>query len=300
MTGRRALLLLALALPGCIKSMAVNAIGDGLAKGGGAYARDDDPELVRDATAFGLKTIETLLDAEPEHVGLHLAAARGFTQYAFAFLQAEADYLEGTDYTQAAHLRHRAKRMYVRARRYGLAGLSLLLGGDFEARLRADAGKVLGELDEEAVGLLYWTGAAWAAAVGLDKDDAELAAGLDLVEAMIKRAVALEPGYEAGGLHDFLLVWDAGRPKAAGGSIERAREHLAASLAASGGKRVAPLVSFAEQGAVKLKDPKEFDALLQRALAFDVDSAPPFRMANLVAQKRARWLLSIKDDLFLE
>ena len=80
----------------------------------------------------------------------------------------------------------------------------------------------------------------------------------------------------------------------------RAREHLAASLAASGGKRVAPLVSFAEQGAVKLKDPKEFDALLQRALAFDVDSAPPFRMANLVAQKRARWLLSIKDDLFLE
>lgn len=293
------LLVFLLLLPGCIKSMAVNALGDALAKGGGTYARDDDPELVKEATAFGLKTMESLLDAEPEHLGLHLAAARGFTQYAYAFLSAEADYLEATHYPRTAELRQRAKKLFVRARRYGLAGLSLLVE-DFEARLLKEPAKVLAEVDAEGVGLLYWTAASWAAAVGLDKDDAALASGLDLVELLVKRAVALDPDYEAGSLHDFLLVWDAGRPPAAGGSVERARQHMAASLAASKGLRVAPLVSFAEQATTKLKDPKEFDALLQKALAFDVDSAPQYRLANLIAQKRARWLVSIKEDLFLE
>lgn len=299
----RALLatLLALGASGCVKSMAVNALGDALAKGGGAYARDDDPELVRDASAFGLKTIETLLDASPEHKGLHLAACRNFMQYGYAFLQAEADYIEEADYSQAAHLRRRAKRMYVRARGYGLRGLGLHADlDDFEAALKKDAREALAELDEEAVPLLYWTAAAWAAAVGLDKDDAALAASLDLVEVLINRAVALDPTHGAGALYDFLLVWDGGRPVAGGGSVERAKKHLDESLKISKGLRVAPLVSYAEIVTVKTKQPAEFDQLIDRALAFDADSAPEYRVANLVAQKRARWLKSIKDDLFLE
>ena len=82
--------------------------------------------------------------------------------------------------------------------------------------------------------------------------------------------------------------------------MERARQHMQESLKISKGMRVAPLVSFAEIVCVKTKDAEEFDTLLDRALAFDVDSAPDFRIANLVAQTRARWLKSIKDDLFLE
>ena len=299
----RFMLIAALVAPatGCIKSIAINSLGDALAKGGGTYARDDDPELVRDASAFGLKTIETLLDAEPEHLGLHLAAARNFTQYAFAFLQAEADYIEEDDYEAAAHMRRRAKKMYVRARGYGLRGLGLHADiKGFEAALKANPAKALGELDEEAAPLLYWTAASWAAAVAIDKDDASLAASLDLVEKLVNRAIVLDRDYGAGSLYDFLLSWDGGRPAAGGGSVERARQHMQESLKISKGMRVAPLVSFAEIVSVKTKDPEEFDTLLNRALAFDVDSAPDFRVANLVAQTRARWLKSIKDDLFFE
>ena len=151
---------------GCVKSMAVNALGDALAREGGTYARDDDPELVRDATAFGLKTIETLLDAEPTHPGLLLAAARGFTQYGYAFLQAEADYVEADDYARAKVLRARALRMYRRARAYGLRGLSVAVE-DFEARLGAEPQETLAALSGAHVGLIYWTAAAWAAAVAL-------------------------------------------------------------------------------------------------------------------------------------
>ena len=44
----------------------------------------------------------------------------------------------------------------------------------------------------------------------------------------------------------------------------------------------------------------EFEKLLQQVLAFDVDSAPDFRLANMLAQRRARWLLSRTTDLFLQ
>lgn len=296
---RTALLLAALCTAGCVKSMAIGAIGDSLAKGGGTYAQDDDPELIRDASAFGLKLVESLLDAEPEHRGLLLAAARSYTQYGYAFLQAEADYIEDDDFRGARHLRKRAKRFYVRARRYGLRGLEVEHEG-FLQRLRDDRAALLDDLETEDVALLYWTGVAWAAAVALDKDDTELAADLDLVEAMMERGRDLDAKHAEGAFHDFFLVWDAGRPKAAGGSTERAQAHLDKSLAASNGDRVAPLVSYAELVCVKQADPKRFDELLNKALAFDVDRAPRHRLANLIAQQRATWLLARKDDLFLE
>jgi predicted anti-sigma-YlaC factor YlaD len=44
---------------------------------------------------------------------------------------------------------------------------------------------------------------------------------------------------------------------------------------------------------------KEFESLLNRALAIDPDANPDTRLLNLVMQRRARWLLSRKAELFL-
>ena len=54
---------------------------------GGAFARDDDPELVRDAVPFALKSMESLADQLPDDAGLRIGLARGFTQYGFAFVE---------------------------------------------------------------------------------------------------------------------------------------------------------------------------------------------------------------------
>lgn len=52
--------------------------------------------------------------------------------------------------------------------------------------------------------------------------------------------------------------------------------------------------------AVAAQDRKLFDAELDRALAFDADSEPRFRLANLISQQRARRLKARASDLFLE
>ena len=57
---------LALPLTGCsIKRYAIRSLASSLTSGPDVYGTDNDPELVRDALPFGLKTMETLLAAVP-------------------------------------------------------------------------------------------------------------------------------------------------------------------------------------------------------------------------------------------
>src|SRR5213593_5197100 len=117
-------LLAALASGGCsIKKFAINKLGDSLANSGTTYAADDDPELIGQALPFSLKLVEGLLAESPEHRGLLFTAASGFTEYAYVYVQQDAEMLESQDLDRAGALRARARRLYLRARDYGLRGL---------------------------------------------------------------------------------------------------------------------------------------------------------------------------------
>ncbi|MBP1624522.1 MAG: hypothetical protein H6Q07_2542, partial [Acidobacteria bacterium] len=67
----------------------------------------------------------------------------------------------------------------------------------------------------------------------------------------------------------------------------------------SGGYQAGPLVSLAESVSIARQDRREFQSLLEQALAVDVNAKLEYRLANLLMQRRARWLLSRIDELFL-
>jgi predicted anti-sigma-YlaC factor YlaD len=284
---------------GCsIKKMAVNRLGDALASGGTTFASDDDPELVKAAVPFSLKLIESLLAESPRHRGLLLGAASGFTQYSYAFVNQDADEREDSDLTAAEVLRARAKRLYLRARGYGLRGLALRQP-DFERALRQDAKKALGNTTRAEVPFLYWTAAAWGAAIGISKDDPALVSDQLLVEALIDRALLLDESFGQGAVHGFLITYEMSRQGQTGDPTVRARRHFERAMELGQGKLASPLVSLAESVCVQRQQRAEFESLLQRALAINADEAPAWRLQNLVAQRRARWLLGRADDLFL-
>ena len=61
---------------GCsVRQIAMDRLGDGLSTSGKAFAADDDPELIRAASPFSLKLMDSVLDERPRHVGLLAAAA---------------------------------------------------------------------------------------------------------------------------------------------------------------------------------------------------------------------------------
>jgi len=290
---------LALSLAGCsIRSMATGALADALSSGGGgAYASDPDPELVRDAVPFGLKTMESLLEEQPRHVGLLTALASGFTQYAYAFVQQEADAAELAGRSAEARTRRRrARELYLRARDYGLRGLEASLPG-VAGRLRAmrELPAVAAPLKKEDVPLVYWTAASWALAVSSGKEDMALVAELPAPEALMRRALALDEGWNQGSIHEFFVSFEAARP---GGTAAAARVHLERARALSRGERLGPLVAWAEGALVQSQDRPAFERALAEVLAADVAAWPRERLANVVAQRRARMLLAHADDLF--
>jgi predicted anti-sigma-YlaC factor YlaD len=112
--------------------------------------------------------MESLLAENPRHEGLLLASASGFTQYAYAFVQQDADEMEEKDFAAAEEMKARARRLYLRARNYGLRGLELRHRG-FEKALRADPKQAVAAAKIGDVPLLYWTAVSWAAAISLSK-----------------------------------------------------------------------------------------------------------------------------------
>ena len=296
-----AIALFASAASGC-KTVIISYAADAAASTGTTYASDDDPELVHDAAPFGLKTMEGLLERTPRHERLLTSLASGFTQYAYAFVQAAAEQadLDGK-VEQARAGRERAKKLFLRARAYGLRGLDVRHAG-MAARLRpggGDRAKALGEATREDVPLLFWTASAWTLAIANGKADMGLVAELPAPIAMMERALALDEAWDEGAIHEFFVAYDATRSAAEGGGPERARAHLERALALSMNKKLGPRVSYAEGVLVQRQDRKEFTRVLHDVLRADPGEVPRYRLANVIAQRRAKALLEHADDLFL-
>jgi len=291
--------MLCLACAGCsLRRYALNQAADALAKSGAAFASDDDPDLIKAAVPFSLKLMESLLAENPRHPGLLASAARGFTQYAYAFVQEDADETEPRDLAAAEALRARARRLYQRAQGYGLRGLEVKHPG-FGKALLADPKATVRTATKADVPLLYWTAAAWASTISLSKDNPEIVGQIPAMESLIDRALELNESYDSGAIHNFLISYEMSRSGVPGDPAARARRHFERALALSKGADASPLVALAEAVTIQKQDVKEFESLLQRALAINPEAEVNNRLVNSVMQRRARWLLARKSELFL-
>jgi len=286
---------LAVSTAGCSP---LGMIADALSEQGDVFSRDDDPELVRDAIPFGLKTYESILDGVPDHRGLLRTTAAGFAQYAYAFVVLEADRLEGTDLERAREMRFRAKKLFLRGRDYALRGLEVEYPG-ITAALRKDPDAALAATTKDDAALLYWAGACWAGALLSGKEDLSLVAELPIAGALVSRVLQLDDTFGGGAAHEFMISFEGSRSEAMGGSPARAREHYRRAMEISEGKRATVPLALAESVAVRAQDLAEFRSLLETALAVDPEADRSRRLVNILAQRRALRLKTKTSDLFL-
>jgi len=111
----------------------------------------------------------------------------------------------------------------------------------------------------------------------------------------------LDENFGAGAVPEFLITLEAAhsgvKPEV---QQELMRQHFERAVELSQGKRAGTFVSFAENACVPAQNNAEFQSLLEKALAVGHRCGPRQPPANLVAQRRARWLLNHIDELFLE
>jgi hypothetical protein len=166
--------------------------------------------------------------------------------------------------------------------------------------LRTHGAAALAMTTSDDIPLLYWAGAAWAGAITTAKDDLQLLADLPIAAACVQRVLDLDETYDRGAAHEFFIVYEGSRPVEMGGNPGRARMHYQRAIALSGGLRASVHLALAEAVSVREQNLAEFQALLEAAMAVDVDQAPALRLANTLARRRAQWLKSRIPDLFIE
>jgi len=293
-----AVLVLGLASGCSIKKYAIKNVANSLTTGPDVFGTDDDPELIRDALPFGLKTMESLLAALPEHEGLLVTLCKGYTQYSYAYVQSEGDLLVNRDYARATALHGRAYRLYLRARGYGLRALALRHRGIADS-LKLSPERAAAQLGTKDLEALYWTAASWGSAISLGKDRPEMLADLPAIRSLVDRGLALDEGYQAGAFHEAAILLDA-LPEVMGGSVASARKHFARAVELSGDKSVSPYMTLAQSVSVMKQDRAEFRRLLEHVLAADPDRDPANRLATIVLQRKARALLERQDEFFLD
>jgi predicted anti-sigma-YlaC factor YlaD len=291
-------LLAALSASCSVERLATNKLADTLADSGTTYAADDDPELVGAALPFSLKLMESVLASAPTHRGLLAATSAGFSQYAFAWVQQEGDELALDDSDRAWVEWNRARKLYLRARDYGLRGLDVALPG-FSTELRSDHAAAVQRATAAEADLLYWTAVSWAAAVSLGKDDPALVADLPTVAALIDRALAVDEDWDRGAIHAFLISFGMARPDVEGDRVAMVKRHFDRAIELSQGHAAGPWLAWAESVCIPQEDHGCFVNALQAALRIDPSAEPSSRLVNTLMQRRAHWLLAHSDRWIL-
>jgi predicted anti-sigma-YlaC factor YlaD len=279
--------------------MAVNTVADTLSESGTTFTRDDDLELVGDALPFALKLNESLLESVPKHAGLLLSTCSGFTQYAYAYVEADAEALPSNRPAAIEALRNRALKLYLRARGYCFRAMDVRFGEKTSEALLLNPEAVVKKAKAADVPLLYWTAASWGAAISVGLDRPEVAVDLPTVRVLADRAIMLDEGWGKGTLHELFITLDS-LPEVLGGNPERAKAHFIKAVAMQQGVSPGPYVALASGAVVNTQDRAEFERLLKTALAIDPEKDPANRLVTLVTQKRARALLDHADEKFLK
>jgi predicted anti-sigma-YlaC factor YlaD len=280
-----------------VKQMAVNTVASTLAEAGTTFTSDEDLQLVGDAIPFALKFYESILESAPKHKGLLLSTCSSFTQYAYGYIETEAEALPLSRRSEIQGLRDRALKLYLRARRYCVRGMTERFGSGTSEALVQNPETVTAKAKQADVPLLYWTAASWGAAIALGLDRPELAIDLPAVRVLGERALALDDGWGKGALHELFITLDS-LPEALGGSPASAREHFAKAVELQKGLSPGPYVALAVGVSVPAQDRAEFERLLKDALAVDPDKDPSSRLVTMITQKRARVLLDRGDEWF--
>jgi predicted anti-sigma-YlaC factor YlaD len=263
------------------------------------FTNDDDPQLIGDALPVILKLYELFLSQAPENRELLLTTGQAFMMYAYAFVQYPADMLPIEEFEKKLEELQRAKNLYLRARGYILKALELKYPefADFTEGENWEA--VLKKTVEEDVPYLYNAALAWFGAFTADSFDMELIATIRRAVAMMNRVLELDETYDSGGVHTFFVSYFGSLPPELGGDKEKALFHFNRAIELSEGLSPGPYMAYATSVCMSNGDYQQFEELLKKILEINIEAQPESKVMNILAQKRAQWLLDHIDDYFL-
>jgi hypothetical protein len=283
---------------GCsIEKLAADNMAPILLKVKDEFNRETVVQYGREAAPGLLGLLNGVVLASPDNAELRLIEAEMNASFAFAFLETENPAW--------------ATVSYQRAQRAALAALA-----DVDEDLAAGLATMpldglsaaLLELDEDAVGALFWWGFGRGSEVNLHRDDPKLILSLDRVDLVMQWVVDHDEAYFNAGPHLFFAIRHTLLPATLGGKPEIGLEHFEAVDRLTHGKMLlakvfraqyfAPSLAATKPGAdmktikaAQMKAWKAFYDTLAEVMEAPDDLWPEQSLSNAVAKQKAQVLL---------
>jgi hypothetical protein len=245
--------------------------------------RQTDLELVCEGSSSYLLLLDSLLSENPDNVNLLVNSTKAYFSYGMVM--------------PACGRPERSAVLSEKAKKYGLRLLREKIGIKQTDTLDELAAK-LQKCGRGEVVALFWGAYGWANWISYQQDSPAALIDLPKIEMIMKRIVELDETFFNGGAHLFLGVYYTLKPAIYGGDPEASRIHFEKALAISAHRFLLIQVAFAKSYAKMVFDRELYEKLLEEVLLFDIATAPPLTLSNLVAQKQARKLLAEIDDYF--
>lgn len=254
-----------------------------------------------------IKVAEIARRVAPKDADAAATLASLYLLYGTAFIEGENLYLPDEAFAEREVRGARAREYYRRAleliepfllrKSPGLFDAPFILGSE-GVRLGASADDPLRRFKKRDAALLYYGAASIFASFGSNPLDFSNAARLPRAFAMLERALALDPDFQAGAIHELAMQIYASMPPELGGSREKALAAFEAARRASGGASADAFVSYAALIALPDGDREAFAQALEAALAVDPAADPGRTLFNVLARRKANYYLESIGSLF--
>ena len=283
----------------------VSIIGDGI----GAFERDDDLEMLEKAFPGAIKLLEAFLETSPDNPDALVLVARFYGIYTFLFLEEKLEVAffkhraSGKMPTirqkeEISRLKKKAGGYYRKGAAYALRALELNHGpSDDRLKRVSTRNDFFRALSGNDVPALFWYGFNTGAFVNLNRDSVKAVSKAHLAEMAMRRVIALEPGYDRGGAHLFLLSYYASRPPMLGGNPEAAMAHYRHLKTIAGDGYLLADLYYARYYLYQKQDRETYRAVLTKIIEYP-DTPSEFRLYNRIAAVRAKRYLDAIDDMF--
>ena len=322
MRNRVAFALIAVAgCSGVIRHQAAGTTAQLLVMAQPALQMESDYEMAARAIPGALKTVEGFYVAD-EQPALREILTEGYCQYATAFVEDEwevAKFAKKLDEVDAQN--ERASKMFARCLNYALVDLPSgfekdLFGAPDAAKRRIDG---IG-LDQRTP--LMWAGVGLGGMINHNLSRVEMLSLLPTVKAVLERIVAIDtaqrgqidgtqhvpcdsgctvrlalPHIALGMVYSAASTQFGGDPKRAGDEFQIALR-ITADASHPDGRMLLARTLWAYRVGLQTNDRKLFHDQLVKVLETDPGIWPEQRLANEVAQRRARRYLSHEKELF--
>ena len=218
-------------------------------------------------------------------------------EYGYGVLLEKSDRLIDEDYYLGIEKAQEAYHEFTDAKEIGLSILKDSYP-DFDNWLINDE---KGDFTEENIFDLYWLAAAYGGAIRSSRGHPFEVVNLSKVGKLLQKAISLNPDWGRGALYSAMISYTFTRPDLFGEVLkDSVTFYYSKAISASDSLDAGPFVSYAESIYKKCQQKDAFEQKLQFVLDMDVEKDKDFRLSNIIAQERAKWLLLKKSEYFLE